>query len=232
MLSPTGCPWRERAGPPGGAVVTGTGLTAAGTRRRGEALERAIFAAVIDQLAAVGYAGLTMDGVAAAASTGKAALYRRWPSKAELVADALDHALPAPEDAPDRGNIREDLIEHMRQKAVVLNSQVGRAVQSLLAEIERDRPMIRLVNERVFAPRLNVFGLILARGAERGEIPPGAVSPLVADLGPAMLVQRFLGDSAPIPDEFLVAIVDDLIMPLLGHPPARHPPGRSPSGRR
>ena len=109
----------------------------------------------------------------------------------------------------------------MRQKAVVLNSQVGRAVQSLLAEIERDRPMIRLVNERVFAPRLNVFGLILARGAERGEIPPGAVSPLVADLGPAMLVQRFLGDSAPIPDEFLVAIVDDLIMPLLGHPPAR-----------
>ena len=63
-------------------------------------------------------------------------------------------------------------------------------------------------------------------------LPPGAVSPLVADLGPAMLVQRFLGDSAPIPDEFLVAIVDDLIMPLLGHPPARHPPGRSPSGRR
>lgn len=47
--------------------------------------------------------------------------------------------------------------------------------------------MIRLVNERFFAPRLNVFGLILARGAERGEIPPGAVSPLVADLGPAML---------------------------------------------
>ena len=61
-----------------------------------------------------------MDGVAAAASTGKAALYRRWPSKAELVADALDHALPAPEDAPDRGNIREDLIEHMRQKGLAL----------------------------------------------------------------------------------------------------------------
>lgn len=67
---------------------------------------------------------------------------------------------------------------------------------------------------------------------ERAGPPGGAVSPLVADLGPAMLVQRFLGDSAPIPDEFLVAIVDDLIMPLLGHPPARHPPGRSPSGRR
>ena len=152
-------------------------LTAAGTRRRGEALERAIFAAVIDQLAAVGYAGLTMDGVAAAASTGKAALYRRWPSKAELVADALDHALPAPEDAPDRGNIREDLIEHMRQKAVVLNSQVGRAVQSLFAEIERDRPMIRLVNERVFAPRLNVFGLISGARSRTGRDTTGRGQP-------------------------------------------------------
>jgi Tetracyclin repressor-like, C-terminal domain len=121
----------------------------------------------------------------------------------------------------------------MRQKAVVLNSLVGRAVQSLLAEIERDRPMIRLVNERVFAPRLNIFGLILARGAERGEVPLGAVSPLMAALGPARLVQRFLGDSAPIPDEFLMTIVDDLIMPLPGHAPARHPPGRqSPAGRR
>jgi hypothetical protein len=118
----------------------------------------------------------------------------------------------------------------MCQKAVVLNSQVGRAVQSLVAEIERDRPMIRLVNERLFAPRLNIFGLILARGAERGEMPLGPVSPLVADLGPAMLVQRFLGDSVPIPDEFLMTIADDLIMPLPGHArrgtrlAASHPP--------
>jgi hypothetical protein len=95
--------------------------------------------------------------------------------------------------------------------------------EGLLAEIERDRPMIRLVNERVFAPPLIIFGLILARGAERGEIPLGAVSPPVADLGPAMLVQRFRGDSAPIPDEFLMAIVGDLIMPPPGHAPARHP---------
>lgn len=197
-----------------GSGLTGQGAAPA-TRRRGETLERAIYATVIDQLQAAGYAALTMEGVATQARTGKAALYRRWPGKAELVADALDHALPAPQDAPDTGSVRDDLVEHLRQKAAVLSSRVGRAVQSLLAEVDRDRPLIRLVQERVFEPRQNVFGLILRRAAERGEIPPGSVSPLVADLGQAMLTQRFLGDPAPVPDEYLVAIVDELIMPLI-----------------
>jgi AcrR family transcriptional regulator len=54
-------------------------------RRRGQTLEHAIFDAVLDQLQTVGYVGLTMEGVAAAAHTGKAALYRRWPRKEDLV---------------------------------------------------------------------------------------------------------------------------------------------------
>ncbi|MDX3527037.1 TetR/AcrR family transcriptional regulator [Streptomyces sp. ID05-39B] len=199
------------------AAVEGQGppKRAAASRRRGENLERAIYSAVIAQLEAVGYARLTMDRVAADARTGKAALYRRWPSKAELVVDTLDYALPAPEDAPDEGNVRDDLVEHMRQKAEVLNSPVGRAMQSLLAEIDRDGPMVRLVQERVFQPRQNVFQLILERGVRRGEIRSGRLSPLVAELGPAMLVQRFLGDSSPVPDDYLVAVVDELIMPIV-----------------
>lgn len=184
-------------------------------RRRGKVLEQAIFDAVIEQLALVGYAGLTMDAVAATAHTGKAAIYRRWPNKAELVVDALDHALPSPDELPECGSVREELIELLREKADVLNSQVGRAVQSLMAEVDRDRPFIRLVSERVFAPRQDVFRQILERGVARGEVRKGSVSPLVAAVGPAMLVQRFLEDPSPVPDELLVAAVDDLILPLI-----------------
>lgn len=61
----------------------------------GETLERAIFEAALDQLQAVGYPGVTMEGIAACAHTGKAALYRRWPRKEDLIVDALEHALPS-----------------------------------------------------------------------------------------------------------------------------------------
>ena len=70
-------------------------------RRRGAVLERAILDAALEQLSTVGWSGLTMEGVAAGAQTGKAAVYRRWPSKEDLVADALQAGLPRFEEAPE-----------------------------------------------------------------------------------------------------------------------------------
>ena len=64
------------------------------SRRRGDKLEHALYAAALAELADVGYGRLTMEGIAARARTGKAALYRRWPTKHALVLDALCHALP------------------------------------------------------------------------------------------------------------------------------------------
>src|SRR5215218_6373882 len=97
----------------------------AATRRRGETLEQAIFQAVLDQLQSVGYARLTMEGVAACAHTGKAALYRRWPRKEDLVVDALDHAMPSLAELPDTGSLREDLLALLRRMAAMVNSATG-----------------------------------------------------------------------------------------------------------
>jgi AcrR family transcriptional regulator len=185
------------------------------TRRRGQTLEHAIFDAVLDQLQTAGYAGLTMEGVAACAHTGKAALYRRWPCKQDLVVDALQHALPSLADPPDHGTVRDDLLDLLRRVAAMVSSRTGCALQGLMAELDRDRPFARLVHERVLEPRKHLFLEALRRGAERGEVRPDAVSPLVAEVGPAMVVQRFLAEGAPVPDAFVVSVVDDLVMPLL-----------------
>src|SRR6202011_4355487 len=73
------------------------------TRRRGKQLEDALYDATLAELAAVGYGGLTMEGIAARARTGKAAVYRRWASKHDLVQGALHHAVPPlPEPRPGR----------------------------------------------------------------------------------------------------------------------------------
>ena len=65
-------------------------------RRRGDVLNSAIFEATLDELAEVGYAKLTMEGVAARAGASKASVYRRWPSRMELALDAVHHMAPDP----------------------------------------------------------------------------------------------------------------------------------------
>ena len=185
------------------------------TRRRGETLEHAIFDAVLDQLQAVGYVGLTMEGVAARARTGKAALYRRWPRKEDLVVDALEHALPSPTDLPDHGDVRDDLLDLLRRMTAMLNSPAGCALQCLMSETERDESFARLLHERVKEPRKRMFLDLLARGAARGQVRPAAATQLVAEVGPALVMQRFLADGAPVPDDYVVSVVDDIVMPLL-----------------
>jgi AcrR family transcriptional regulator len=189
-------------------------------RRRGETLERAIYDAVFDQLQTVGYVGLTMEGVAAGAHTGKAALYRRWPRKEDLVVDALEHALPSPADLPDHGDVHEDLLDLLRRLAAMLNSPTGCALQCLMAEIDRDHPFARLLHQRVKEPRKQMFLNLLRRAADRGQVRPEAASPLVAEVGPALVMQRFLAEGPPVPDDYVVSVVDDVVLPLLRVPTA------------
>jgi AcrR family transcriptional regulator len=185
------------------------------TRRRGEALERAIFDAVLDQLQAVGYVGLTMEGVAARAHTGKAALYRRWPRKEDLVVDALEHALPSPTDLPDHGDVRDDLLDLLRRMTAMLNSPAGCALQCLMSETERDESFARLLHERVKEPRKRMFLDLLVRAADRGQVRPSAATQLMAEVGPALVMQRFLADGPPVPDDYVVSVLDEVVLPLL-----------------
>jgi AcrR family transcriptional regulator len=195
-------------------VVAPLGAPCGPARRRGETLERAIFGAVVHQLQTVGYIGLTMEGIAACAHTGKAALYRRWPSKDDLVVDALEHTLPSMAELPEHGNLRDDLLEVLRKLAAMVNSPTGWALKSLMAEMDRDHPFVHLVHERVLKPRKQAFGTLLRRGVERGEVRPEAIDSLAADVGPAMLMQRFLADGS-VPDAYVVSVVDEVVLPLL-----------------
>ncbi len=185
------------------------------SRRRGEKLEHAIFDAVVVQLQTVGYPGLTMEGIAACARTGKAALYRRWESKEDLIVDALEHALPSLNHLPDHGNLRDDLLDVLRRMTAIANSPTGCALRCLMAETNRDHPFVRLVHDRVLMPRKRMFRALLQRAVERGEARPDVVETLAAEVGPAMVAQRFLAEGPPVPDSYLVSVVDDLVMPLV-----------------
>jgi AcrR family transcriptional regulator len=187
----------------------------AATRRRGVDLETAILDATLDIVAEHGLAGLTMEGVAAAAHTGKASVYRRWPSKEDLLVDAMSHALPPMDVLPDTGSVREDLLALLRLMLTVINSRSGCAMQAFMFDQSVDKELIQVVKKRVMEPRQQALIDALARGCERGEVRPDAVNAHTAEVGPALIVHQFLMHGPPVRDDFVVQLVDNVLMPLL-----------------
>ncbi|WP_327298324.1 MULTISPECIES: TetR/AcrR family transcriptional regulator [unclassified Streptomyces] len=202
-------------------------------RRRGEELEKAILTAVLDELAEVGYAGLTMERVAVRARTGKAALYRRWPGRAELVIDACAARRLTDADLPDTGALRTDVVAVLRQLSAKFATSHGDILRGLLTEAMHDPEFARLVRERVGPAGPGPIQSVLLRAAARGEIEPWVPGSRRATVAVDLLRNHYLLYGAPVPEEVITEIVDDVYLPLLlappGTPPA-DPPAPTPDG--
>lgn len=184
-------------------------------RRRGEALTAAIFDATLAELDECGYAELTMERVANRAHASKGSLYRRWTNRAELVVDALEHIRPFELEAPDTGNVREDLLGLLRAITARFEGAPGEGARGMIVETVRDPDLMHVVRRRFVDPVVNMVLDLLRRGAVRGEVRPSALTHRVANVGPALVRHHFLVHGGPIPDEFVVEIVDEVLMPLI-----------------
>jgi AcrR family transcriptional regulator len=200
-----------------------------GPRRRGEVLQAAIFDATLAELAEAGYARLAIERIAARAHTSKASVYKRWPSRAELVVAALQHRLPAePDPVPDSGSLREDVLALLRRGAGLLDGLFGEAVRGLMVETLTDPQRTARMRASMFTARDELMRQILERAAARGDIPVTAITPLRIRFAPVLVDHHFLIYGAPIPDDVLRGIVDDLLLPLLTSPASsagKHSPG-------
>jgi AcrR family transcriptional regulator len=189
----------------------------AAPRRRGAVLERAILEAALEQLSTVGWNGLTMEGVAAGAQTGKAAVYRRWPSKEDLVADALRAGLPRFGEVPDLGSVREDLLALCRRAREAMFSRPGFALRSVIHEcdslqVERFHGVIF---DGVVEPTIAMLREVITRGIERGEVRSDAANGYVFDAVPAMMMYRSKIGGCEWSDRELEDMIDHLMVPLL-----------------
>lgn len=187
------------------------------SRRRGAVLERAILEAALEQLSTVGWNGLTMEGVAAAAQTGKAAVYRRWPSKEVLVADALRSGLPSFDQAPDLGSVREDLLALCRRARDAMYSRPGFALRAVIHECDnlQAERFHAVILEGVVEPTLEMLRTIVTRGTERGEVRIEAANGYVFDAIPAMMMYRSKLCGSEWTDQEVEEMIDQLMLPLL-----------------
>jgi AcrR family transcriptional regulator len=186
-----------------------------GSRRRGKELEQAILDATIEQLRTVGYVGLTMEGVAALAGTGKAALYRRWPNRDSLLASALSCTLPDPAAIELTGDVRKDLRAVLACIRDAIALSYGTVFQVVRSEVAQAGGLLHsVVGERVMDPCHELFLELLARGVKEGRLRAGSDSLIVAKVGPAMIVHYVVHVAPIVPDDYLDSVIDDVLVPL------------------
>jgi AcrR family transcriptional regulator len=192
-------------------------------RRRGTVLEHAVLRAAIDELLESGYAGLTMDRVAARAGTNKNAIYRRWPSRAALAVAAYRQMAAGDLPLPDTGSLRDDTLELLRRANRGWSSPVGSVRRSLLAGVADDPELLALIQERANDAGSAVWLTVLGRAVARGEARPEALHPRVATVAAVLLRNEYVTRGMPTaPDHVLVEIVDEVYLPLVrgrGMPP-------------
>ena len=162
-------------------------------RPRSREAHRAILTAALELLGELGFRGLTIEGVADRAGVGKTTIYRRWPSKTELVAEAIGQIRP-PSAPPDSGTLEGDLLGFVRLQQERVGSTPGlrRLIPVLLTEATQDPTFLTLVTDGVIEPIRDVLQELVARGIERGELRPDVDVEALVDLLHAVPVYKIL----------------------------------------
>jgi AcrR family transcriptional regulator len=161
-------------------------------RPRSAEAEQAILNATLRLLGTQGVAGTTIEGVAAEAGVGKTTIYRRWPTKNDLIRAAISDIVPRG-DPPDTGTMAGDMAALAdTQRERLAGSRLAGIVPRLLAESMSDPELHRDYVDRVITPFRELLRLFIERGIERGELRPDLEVEALVDLLHAIPIYRIL----------------------------------------
>ena len=143
--------------------------------------------AFLEEWAVHGYAALSLERVAARAGAGKAAIYRRWPSKVAIAAEAVQRFGMVLTDVSDYGTLRKDLQAYLLMLRRALRHRLVRKIlPDLYAEASRGSELLPLLKDLSVSRRRGGMSLI-ERAIGRGELPVGIDRDLAMDMIPASL---------------------------------------------
>lgn len=187
-------------------------------------LEGTILDATLAAVAELGYDRMTMDDIAARAGVGKAAIYRRWSSKGEVVAQAIAHWRrslgPAP--APDTGTLRGDLDALVAAVPDYNVEEINmfRVVVGVATAAMHDPGLSAALDDLVLSVPRQVLRSILDRAVTRGEIPTTNDLTLLPDAVLGLNILRMIS-GRPIDRIYVRRVLDDVVLPLAAASPAR-----------
>ncbi len=161
-------------------------------RPRSEPARLAILRSTLKLLGKKGFSELTIEAVAAHAGVGKATVYRWWPNKAALIADAFASSTTRKLHFPDTGSVLTDMSQQMRQLIKVFRSRRGRIVAAILGGGQSDQDLIAAFRERFLWPRRREAYATLRRGILRGELRKNVDLDVLLDSLYGPIYMRFL----------------------------------------
>ncbi|MFI5102007.1 MAG: TetR/AcrR family transcriptional regulator [Terriglobales bacterium] len=139
-----------------------------------------------------GFPELSIEAIAADANVGKTTVYRWWPTKAALVADAFFASAEDELQFPNTGSVQRDMSLQMRRVIRIFRSDRGKVVAALLAGGQSDPELLEAFRERFLWPKRQQAYQTLQRGIDRGELPAGSDLDLILDSLYGPIYMRFL----------------------------------------
>ncbi|SFF95373.1 TetR/AcrR family transcriptional regulator [Streptomyces mirabilis] len=190
--------------------------TPATPRRRGAARTEELLRVTLDLAAEVGYAGLSIEAVGRRAGVGKHTIYRRWPSKAALLLDALSRVWTRDLDYRDTGDVRRDLREQFLRSGFALSSPpIGPIYRAVIAEAQADSTLRATLHERFLATVEQSTLDRITRAQRTGELTAAANLEFAAEVLCGTLYYRSLLSTRPI-DEAAIDGLLDMFMAAYG----------------
>ena len=180
-------------------------------RPRDRALDDRILEQVIALLGSHGYAGLTLDELAARSGVAKTTILRRWPSKAAVAAAGVERLALQSVDVPDSGALKVDLLALLHGAVEAFVRGRGQFVAQLIREAGH-HPEITDLLYTVIHTRRQAYRRVLALAIARGELAPSVDQDLLIDLLIGPIWTRMLITRDPITREYMDSIVEAVLV--------------------
>ena len=184
-------------------------MTTGVSHRRGEHVRQNVLAAALEELAANGFDGATVAGVAKRSGVHETTVYRRWVTREILLVAALLERSADAIPAPDTGSTREDLLAMVRGVIAYAGSAEGTAVlRAALLPVDDAYAGAR---EAFWARRLDALSPVVTRGIERGDVRADIDARLLLEMLVAPIHGRLLLTGEPVDDDFAQQLVDQAL---------------------
>jgi AcrR family transcriptional regulator len=178
------------------------------------AREAELLAVTLRLLQEHGYGQLTIDAVAGAAHASKATVYRRWPSKAELVLAAFIEGVRQVAVTPNTGTLRGDLIQ-LGEACGQHGLEHASTIRAVMVEVSRHPALNDALQEQFLKQRKAMLQHVLQQAVDRGEIAQDVVTDELWDLLPGYLIFRSIIPGRPPTRDTVQALVDGFLIPGL-----------------